>query len=91
MTLATRRGTATCAREVTRDIREDTVFVPFHWGGAQLDQPPDQPRARSDQPHAGVQGVRRPHRAAVRTPRSEERMKQVESDMFAGPDSSDSS
>ena len=32
--LVTRRGNATARARVTRDIREDTVFVPFHWGGA---------------------------------------------------------
>ena len=32
--LVTRRGSATARARVTRDIREDTVFVPFHWGGA---------------------------------------------------------
>jgi assimilatory nitrate reductase catalytic subunit len=33
VTLVTRRGTATMRARLTRDIREDTVFVPFHWGG----------------------------------------------------------
>ena len=32
--LVTRRGEATFTAHVTRTIREDTVFVPFHWGGA---------------------------------------------------------
>jgi assimilatory nitrate reductase catalytic subunit len=32
--LTTRRGTATFHVKVTRAIREDTVFVPFHWGGS---------------------------------------------------------
>jgi len=32
--LSTRRGTATFRVKVTRTIRDDTVFVPFHWGGA---------------------------------------------------------
>jgi assimilatory nitrate reductase catalytic subunit len=32
--LVTRRGEATFTARVTRAIREDTVFVPFHWGGA---------------------------------------------------------
>jgi assimilatory nitrate reductase catalytic subunit len=32
--LVTRRGFAIARARVTRDIREDTVFVPFHWGGA---------------------------------------------------------
>jgi assimilatory nitrate reductase catalytic subunit len=34
VTLITRRGTATFKARLTRAIREDTVFVPFHWGGA---------------------------------------------------------
>jgi assimilatory nitrate reductase catalytic subunit len=34
VTLVSRRGTATARAKLTRDIREDTVFVPFHWGGA---------------------------------------------------------
>ncbi len=33
--LATRRGQADFRLKVTRGIREDTVFVPFHWGGRQ--------------------------------------------------------
>ena len=33
VTLVTRRGVATARARLTRDIREDTVFVPFHWGG----------------------------------------------------------
>lgn len=33
--LSTRRGTATFKAHVTRTIREDTVFVPFHWPGEQ--------------------------------------------------------
>ena len=31
--LVTRRGEATFTAHVTRSIRADTVFVPFHWGG----------------------------------------------------------
>ena len=31
--LSTRRGQAEFRLRVTRGIREDTVFVPFHWGG----------------------------------------------------------
>jgi assimilatory nitrate reductase catalytic subunit len=31
--LTTPRGTAVFTAKVTRAIREDTVFVPFHWGG----------------------------------------------------------
>jgi assimilatory nitrate reductase catalytic subunit len=34
VTLTTRRGSSTARAKLTRDIREDTVFVPFHWGGA---------------------------------------------------------
>jgi len=30
--LETRRGAATFVAKVTADIRQDTVFVPFHWG-----------------------------------------------------------
>ncbi len=33
LTLETRRGRAEFSAEVTHDIRTDTVFVPFHWGG----------------------------------------------------------
>jgi assimilatory nitrate reductase catalytic subunit len=33
VTLTTRRGHSTARAKLTRDIREDTVFVPFHWGG----------------------------------------------------------
>ena len=35
VTLKTRRGTATFRVKTTTSIREDTVFVPFHWGGEQ--------------------------------------------------------
>ncbi|HVH10973.1 MAG TPA: molybdopterin oxidoreductase family protein, partial [Gemmatimonadales bacterium] len=31
--VVTRRGSARFTARLTRDIREDTVFVPFHWGG----------------------------------------------------------
>jgi assimilatory nitrate reductase catalytic subunit len=31
--LTTRRGSIVVAARITRDIRLDTVFVPFHWGG----------------------------------------------------------
>jgi assimilatory nitrate reductase catalytic subunit len=33
--LTSRRGTATFTLRVTSTIREDTIFVPFHWGGVQ--------------------------------------------------------
>ncbi len=32
--LTTRRGSAAFRARLTRDIRRDTLFVPFHWGGA---------------------------------------------------------
>jgi assimilatory nitrate reductase catalytic subunit len=35
VTLTTRRGVATFLVKTTSTIREDTVFVPFHWGGEQ--------------------------------------------------------
>ncbi len=33
--LVTRRGQAVMKARLTRDIRLDTIFAPFHWGGAQ--------------------------------------------------------
>jgi assimilatory nitrate reductase catalytic subunit len=33
--LTTRRGDAICKVKVTATIREDTIFMPFHWGGQQ--------------------------------------------------------
>ncbi len=33
--LTTRRGSATFTARVTTTMREDTIFVPFHWGGTQ--------------------------------------------------------
>ncbi|MER6333510.1 molybdopterin oxidoreductase family protein [Streptomyces sp. NPDC001034] len=33
LTLTTRRGRATAPARITRGIRPDTVFVPFHWPG----------------------------------------------------------
>ncbi|GCF10615.1 molybdopterin oxidoreductase family protein [Dictyobacter arantiisoli] len=35
VTARTRRGEASFCARVTSTIREDTIFVPFHWGGAQ--------------------------------------------------------
>ncbi len=32
--VTTRRGSAVLAARLTPDIRRDTLFVPFHWGGA---------------------------------------------------------
>ncbi|WP_218824451.1 molybdopterin oxidoreductase family protein [Asanoa hainanensis] len=36
VTVATRRGSATAPARVSTTIRADTVFVPFHYGGANL-------------------------------------------------------
>ncbi len=58
VTIETRRGRAAFRLKTTQGIREDTVFVPFHWGGRAVGEPPDESRARSDQPDAGVQGLR---------------------------------
>ena len=44
---------------VSPDIRADTLFAPFHWGGKRCGEHPDQPGPRSQQPDARVQGVRR--------------------------------
>jgi assimilatory nitrate reductase catalytic subunit len=33
VTLTTRRGAGTFKVKITHAIREDTIFVPFHWGG----------------------------------------------------------
>jgi assimilatory nitrate reductase catalytic subunit len=35
VTVTTRRGDARVTASVSAAIREDTVFVPFHWGGEQ--------------------------------------------------------
>ena len=35
VTLQTRRGSANFKTKISRNIREDTIFVPFHWGGMQ--------------------------------------------------------
>ena len=35
VTLTTRRGSADFKIKTTGNIRENTVFVPFHWGGIQ--------------------------------------------------------
>ena len=33
LVLETRRGRGEFVADVTHDIRADTIFVPFHWGG----------------------------------------------------------
>jgi assimilatory nitrate reductase catalytic subunit len=35
VTVATPRGSTTFRAKITSDIREDAIFVPFHWGGMQ--------------------------------------------------------
>jgi len=35
LAVKTRRGSVDVTAKVTRDIRPDTVFVPFHWPGEQ--------------------------------------------------------
>ena len=47
-----------CRRRWSTTIRPDTVFIPYHWPGAQGGEPADQPRPRSDLEDARVQGVR---------------------------------
>jgi assimilatory nitrate reductase catalytic subunit len=33
--ICTRRGASEGRLKITASIREDTIFVPFHWGGSQ--------------------------------------------------------
>jgi assimilatory nitrate reductase catalytic subunit len=33
VTVTSRRGEASARARVTPDIRPDTIFMPFHWGG----------------------------------------------------------
>ena len=55
--VTTRRGEMTAPARVVPTIRPDTVFVPFHWVGAnRLTNDALDPAS----PDAGVQGVRRP-------------------------------
>ena len=44
VTIETRRGRASFRLKTTPGIREDTIFVPFHWGGRAVGEPPDQSR-----------------------------------------------
>ena len=75
---ATRCGCVTAAASarararLTPDIRPDTVFMPFHWGGDGRAQPAHQPRARPPFAHARVQGLRRAHRQREPGDRHEE-------------------
>jgi assimilatory nitrate reductase catalytic subunit len=78
VTLSTRRGAARFIVQVTRAIREDTVFVPFHWGGERaanrLTNPALDPASRM--PEFKVCAVRIERRAgpaqSMPGPRSEE-------------------
>ena len=54
--------------------------MPFHWGGAALDQPPDQPGARSRSAACRSSRCARCGSSAVRR-RSEDRMKQMKRDI----------
>ena len=58
--VVSRRGRTRAAVRLDEDMRLDVVFLPFHWGGDGTGQLPHPRRPRPDQPHAGVQGVRRP-------------------------------
>ena len=63
--LVSRRGRATFTIKATENIREDTVFVPFHWGGRQsvnrLTNPALDPISRM--PEFKVCAVRIEHKA----------------------------
>jgi assimilatory nitrate reductase catalytic subunit len=59
--IRTRRGSAMFKAKITADIRPDTVFVPFHWPGERC-QSSDARRTRPGEPHASIQGLRRPNR-----------------------------
>ena len=65
VTLATRRGAATFTVKLTRGIREDTVFVPFHWGGGQsanrLTNPALDPVSRMPEFKVCAVRIERPH------------------------------
>ena len=71
--IATRRGWARVPRAARRRASAtDTVFVPFHWGGARLGQPPHQPGARprragcpNSRSARPASRARRPQRAEV--------------------------
>ena len=55
--VTSRRGAMTLPRAAwSTTIRPDTVFIPYHWPGAQGREPAHQPRARPDLEDARVQG-----------------------------------
>jgi assimilatory nitrate reductase catalytic subunit len=64
--LSTRRGSASFPAKVTRNIREDTVFVPFHWGDEQsvnlLTNPRLDPLSRMPEFKVCAVGVEAPRR-----------------------------
>ncbi|MGC4118820.1 MAG: molybdopterin oxidoreductase family protein [Myxococcales bacterium] len=60
VTLETRRGQARFFVELSPYVREDTLFVPFHWGGEHAVNRLTQAALESDEPDAGVQGLRGP-------------------------------
>ena len=59
VTLTTRRGEAGVKARFSPHIRQDTLFVPFHWARHGPRQSADQPGARPHLQDAGVQGLRR--------------------------------
>ena len=71
LVLETRRGRAEFAADVSHDVRQDTIFVPFHWGGRGavnlLTNPALDPTSRM--PEYKVAAVRV---AAVRPPTDQE-------------------
>ena len=56
--LTSRRGSATFRAKITDEIRPDTVFLPFHWGGDLSGQRAHQSRPRPALQDAGLQGLR---------------------------------
>ena len=66
VTVTSRRGTITLPAHVVNTIRPDTVFIPYHWPGAQGREPAHQPRRRPVVEDARVQGRRRARRTRRR-------------------------
>jgi assimilatory nitrate reductase catalytic subunit len=74
--LTTRRGELVLPARITRDIRLDTVFVPFHWGGrasvnmltkAALDPVSRIPEFKACAVHVAKAAAPRPHSASPGT------------------------
>ena len=57
-TVESRRGVCTLRAQVVTTIRPDTIFVPYHWAGAQEHQPGDDRGAGPDLQNPGIQGLR---------------------------------